>query len=400
MDAFTAFAILTVLVLMTSVVLSLVRRDLPADLQICVADWRTGALLFACGTGMLAMQRLLPQALILPIANGSLLLGYTFFWRAVRRFCGLADAPWIFAISPVTAAVIWYFSAIQPNLDARVVAVAIAVAIVSFGATWTLHKLRPAQPVISHSVLKGFFFLNGVLMVGRTAYFAVKQPSGVSILDTQNIAASITGLLGTFLPVLGTMAFLLLCAERIRRRWEHAAMTDELTGLANRRTILVAGEAHFIEARGANQSLSVAVIDIDHFKLVNDSFGHAAGDSALKHVARILEQHCRGLNKVGRLGGEEFVVLLPLADAFDAATAAERIRHALQAAPLQLDGTELRITASIGVATRVPADAELSGLLGRADRALYVAKFNGRNRVEVGLPEVGLQEVGLPKAAV
>ena len=390
MDAFTGFTITALLVLITGGMLALMTRDLPADMRPSASDWRSGALVFALGTALVAALKVAPASVVAPIANGCLMLGYTLFWRAARRFSGVVDSNWIFTPTVVTAIGIWFFTVVMSSFNIRVVIFAAMAGFVSFSAAWVLMRHRPAHAVMTHFVLAGFFALNGVTMAVRCLYQAIQQPAGGSLLDPQNNVTTYTALIGSFLPILGSTAFLLLCAERIRRRWEYAASTDELTGLVNRRTILGMGELQFAEACNANKAFSVAVVDIDHFKSVNDRFGHEAGDHALKHVSALLDANCRGPNKVGRLGGEEFVVLLPSANAVDAAAVAERLRFALESTPLAQSSAvpePLRITASIGVASQTGADHDLSELLGRADRALYAAKHGGRNRVAVGMHE-------------
>jgi diguanylate cyclase (GGDEF)-like protein len=174
-----------------------------------------------------------------------------------------------------------------------------------------------------------------------------------------------------------------MCSERIRHQWQRAAATDYLTELPNRRTITGSGEAGFQQARRLQTGFAVAVIDIDHFKRINDGYGHDAGDIALKHVARLLAEHCRGPHMVGRQGGEEFVAVLAVANAQEALTAAERLRHAVAAAPVHISGQPVHLTISIGVAVLSATDLSYDHLLRRADQAVYAAKAAGRNRVEL-----------------
>jgi diguanylate cyclase (GGDEF)-like protein len=169
-------------------------------------------------------------------------------------------------------------------------------------------------------------------------------------------------------------------AEETRR----IASTDPLTGLHNRRSGLdVLTQSAAASAR-YGQSLSVALLDLDHFKRVNDTYGHNVGDEALKHVARLLKRATRKADFPMRWGGEEFVLLMPSTGAAGARVCGERIRMAVAAAPLELgDGKTLPLTASIGVATFDGRESETQ-LIERADKALYAAKERGRNRVEVG----------------
>jgi diguanylate cyclase (GGDEF)-like protein len=178
-----------------------------------------------------------------------------------------------------------------------------------------------------------------------------------------------------------------MCSERIRRQWERAASTDYLTGLANRRTLADAGAQRFAQARQQDRGFGLGVIDIDHFKSINDRYGHDVGDAALKHVAAKLELACREAELPARQGGEEFVVLFDDVAGDTALAAGERLRHAVAEAPFIAGELTLPVTVSIGVAVRLPEDREFDCVLRRADAALYAAKRGGRNRVEYAAPE-------------
>jgi diguanylate cyclase (GGDEF)-like protein len=164
------------------------------------------------------------------------------------------------------------------------------------------------------------------------------------------------------------------------RRLETLIFEDALTGLANRRSILTSLAGQVSGARRHHRPLSIAIMDIDHFKAVNDRHGHAAGDSVLAAVAGNLRRNLRAEDQLGRLGGEEFLALLPDADAPAAAAAAEKLRHSARAVRVDHDGRLLGVTISLGWATwegETPDD-----LLRRADDALYAAKGSGRDRAE------------------
>lgn len=190
-------------------------------------------------------------------------------------------------------------------------------------------------------------------------------------------------LVTALLPVVGTTAFLMMCSERVGRQWELAASTDYLTGLPNRRTLVAVGERRFGELRAPLRGLALAVIDIDHFKAINDRHGHELGDVALRHVADHLRAACRGSDLAARHGGEEFVVLWDGLDAAAAATAGERLRALVAREPLLAGTALIPMTISLGVAAVGEGDGSFSDLLRRADEALYAAKANGRNRVEL-----------------
>ncbi len=161
------------------------------------------------------------------------------------------------------------------------------------------------------------------------------------------------------------------------RAAEKRAMTDELTGLPNRRALERATSTH------ADEPCAMLALDLDHFKRVNDTFGHAAGDSALQHVSKVLLGNLgRERDMVARVGGEEFAVWLPGAPGEKAAEVAETIRGAVEGNPWEWAGSEIKLTCSIGVATCPGSVSQVANLATTADAALYRAKERGRNRVE------------------
>ena len=164
------------------------------------------------------------------------------------------------------------------------------------------------------------------------------------------------------------------------RRLEHVAMTDLLTSLPNRRAGMGALERAWAASSRFEQALSVLVLDIDHFKRVNDTYGHAVGDKVLIEVAQQIQRVARKDDSVCRLGGEEFLMICPSTDIKAALLAADRLRRTIEALQINVQGTVIRSTVSIGVASREPQMADSDALVNAADRALYRAKEAGRNR--------------------
>lgn len=167
-------------------------------------------------------------------------------------------------------------------------------------------------------------------------------------------------------------------------RMEELALRDGLTGLLNRRALHERARADLARARRRHSAFALAMIDVDHFKAINDTYGHATGDRVLSHVARLLADGVRVSDDVGRWGGEEFLVLLGDAEPLEAAAAADRLRERIEGAVCEVDGHPHRVTVSIGVATMDGArieTASLDALISTADAALYRAKAAGRNRV-------------------
>ena len=161
-----------------------------------------------------------------------------------------------------------------------------------------------------------------------------------------------------------------------------AVSCDHLTGLLNRRAFVEAVELEMQRWARFPRPLSLVMIDADHFKRINDQYGHAAGDAVLRHLAAGMTATFRAMDVLARFGGEEFVVLMPHTDVASAIQHAERLRSAIEALRIPLDdGGELRITASFGVAACRPDDDSLDAAIAGADECLYRAKRQGRNRV-------------------
>ena len=186
-------------------------------------------------------------------------------------------------------------------------------------------------------------------------------------------------------------------ADRLQAFAEHAALaidnarlfyevkqlayTDELTGLYNRRGVTEVGRREFERSNRYDHKLSIVMLDIDHFKLVNDTFGHSVGDRVLELIGERFRMGLRWSDIVGRYGGEEFLILLPEADLTGALVVAERLRTLISGEPYRLEEGELNLTVSLGVAMMDSSLTDLEALIKRADNALYLAKQAGRDRV-------------------
>lgn len=182
--------------------------------------------------------------------------------------------------------------------------------------------------------------------------------------------------------ILLTLSILTLRSQqqqlRTQKLLHKQAITDHLTGLANRRYAMEQASLEIKKNQRSNTPLSLALMDIDHFKLVNDNYGHDMGDDVLRAVADVFRQHCRESDLVSRIGGEEFLLMMPATDLNGAAINAEKIRQALKARPFNHAGKTFNITASFGLA-QWDNDTEINSVLRRADAALYQAKDDGRD---------------------
>ncbi len=170
--------------------------------------------------------------------------------------------------------------------------------------------------------------------------------------------------------------------EKAQEKLKVLAVTDPLTGLLNRRAFMERAEKERCRSVRYQKRLSILMIDIDHFKKVNDNYGHAAGDQVLVAVSSVFKHSLRDIDLIGRYGGEEFIILLPESDTSSLLTVAERIRKSVEDTRINVDSMSIHLTVSIGAADFVPSESSsLDILISQADKALYQAKTGGRNKV-------------------
>jgi len=232
----------------------------------------------------------------------------------------------------------------------------------------------------AHSILLG---IAGLLFAGVALFTAVPLLSEIwSVVGTPIMQISLLSVF-MLLSIMNTFLGGYMVVMRLVRKLEHLSHHDSLTGLLNRRAFeyLLGRECQRLQRFG--EQFSLLILDIDHFKRINDRLGHAAGDAVLAAVAQTLQSHAREVDRVARFGGEEFCVLLPRTAHEGALQAAERLRAAINHITIPWDEDVISVTVSTGLASAEHAGESTEDLLQRADQALYQAKSEGRNRVVV-----------------
>jgi len=244
--------------------------------------------------------------------------------------------------------------------------------------TWW--ALRQRVSVQMSLLLSGPLFLISVLLLGRLLESLLLPGNNTDILGSGEFnIAWLWSMLAMNLVLNATMAFLILA--KLIRRIQRLTRHDPLTDVLNRRALSEAIDTeHARLQRGKPYAL--VMIDMDRFKHLNDSLGHAAGDAALLRLVEVLKPCVREIDVLGRLGGEEFCVLLPLTDIAGAALVAERMRLNLEESQFSWQGKAWPLTASFGIAEAEASDPSADHVLSRADRAMYRAKAQGRNVVQ------------------
>lgn len=316
-----------------------------------------------------------PYDFVIPEApTAFLFIACGMIWSGARLFHGRPVLP----VMLFSGAGAWFLAMQFPEFaesnHARVVLSSVVIALYAFLTAFELRRERRRELLarwswIAVPLLHSAVFLAPVGLV--VAFPAVMSADGLFALFAFE----------TMIYVVGTAFVVVVMAkEHVALVHKTAAMTDLLTGLFNRRAFLQTANTLIAQRQRKAMPVSVLLFDLDKFKSINDRFGHAVGDDALKVFAATASANMRSTDVFGRLGGEEFAAIIP-GNSAEAGLVAERLRAAFQAAGVVISGHEIGATVSIGVATAIPP-VEIDALLARSDAALYRAKHNGRNRIE------------------
>jgi diguanylate cyclase (GGDEF)-like protein len=351
-----------------------------------VAWWASAHLMRSTSVMLYGLYGSVPDLISIDLPNVILFTSFGVTWNGARVFNGRPALPGSLIAGAGVWLVVSQWPGFEPGSEVRGQLSAMIIA----GYTWlTAYEFWRArnEPLVSRWPAIVLFVAHGAMFLLRTPLNALLHGK-----ETDNILSSawISVLsLEAFLMTIAT-AFILLAMSKERTELRHktAAMIDPLTGLLNRRAFLADAEALLQQQIARDRPIAVLLIDLDHFKSINDRFGHAVGDKVLQIFANTARGSLRQTDLVGRLGGEEFTVLLADASMDNAYLVADRLRKAFAAAAAVLDGEPLYATASIGVSVIVDPRQDLTKLITLADQALYLAKARGRDRVEVAPIEV------------
>ncbi|MBU1816548.1 MAG: GGDEF domain-containing protein, partial [Gammaproteobacteria bacterium] len=223
---------------------------------------------------------------------------------------------------------------------------------------------------------------HGTFLLLRPVFFKLALPANASGQMDVNLVSQFVVLEAILAVVLLGFGALILANEFITSELRHLAEVDPLTNVFNRRAFLTLLDKAISSAERTQTAVPVLVMDLDHFKKVNDTWGHRAGDDVLRHFVVLANRCLRNEDVLGRLGGEEFAIFLPNAGGGGAIAVAERLRALIEAHPLVTDQRPIHLTVSVGVTLCAHGDTA-DAALQRADEAMYLAKERGRNRVEV-----------------
>ncbi|CAN7421720.1 GGDEF domain-containing protein [Acidovorax sp. LjRoot129] len=300
-------------------------------------------------------------------------------WQGSRAYMGRPPSPHGYAAA-VLAAVLCiavYFTLVQPHAGARF-ALAGCVAATCFLLTARTVARGGFRNMPARYLFAGMVGVHGVFVLVRPLLFRLAAPSDAGLLVQISQFVLLEATVALVMIAFGT---LMLINEFITTELRHLAEVDPLTSVFNRRAFLALLDKGLATAQHSQAALPVLVMDLDHFKKINDTWGHRSGDDALRHFVMLAQRCLRKEDVMGRLGGEEFAIFLPSTDRQGAGAVAERLRALVETQPPAIDGGSTPLTVSIGIALSASNDSAQS-VLQRADEAMYVAKKLGRNRVE------------------
>jgi diguanylate cyclase (GGDEF)-like protein len=350
--------------------------------QPCLRDWMMAGVFFAGNNviGALAITFQVSHFLIPGFGNALYLAGHFGILAGLRRHLGLPAGWKPFAACAALIPLLHALPFLQSSVTHRLLLFTPIIAAINVGVAVTLwNHVRRGEwaPYLPLAILELFFAFQLSL---RTAYLILKEGHALTFMGSQFLQTSGTLFVLVFLSV-ATMGCALIVTHQQAQLLRRASLTDSLTGWLNRRALHDLAAAEFRRCRNNGAELFFITFDIDHFKSINDRHGHAVGDAALCHVTALASGALRGNDALFRIGGEEFAVMVNRSTLDDVCGIAERLRELVAGSPLQCGEATVRMSISVGVAQRRAEDGEWEDILGRADKALYCAKQQGRNRV-------------------
>lgn len=343
--------------------------------------WAIVLWLQALGWVLASLRGQISGWLSIVLANGVLMLSYAMTAYALRMLLAVPRRRRLLAGIGVLGwlGIVW-FAEVTPDFRMRVYIAALSLGCYLALLVWPLRRALRRGGSIAQRAMLLVLAAACAVWCWRLGQMALGIDPSRGLLDATpaNLAIMIYSAVE---PVLASIGFLLMYNEVAQAELHRLARTDPLTGTLNRLALDEAAQRLFGQAVEQARELAALMIDADHFKAINDHFGHAGGDRVLAALATCIGGHLRASDVLGRAGGEEFLVLLPDTGAAGAGALAERMRKQVAQLRPVLGGEAQTVTISIGVAARLPQDSHADALIHRADRALYAAKRDGRNRV-------------------
>jgi diguanylate cyclase (GGDEF)-like protein len=353
----------------------LVSAALYQDALLAQRLWALGNLVACLGLAVGGVTSL-PLAVHAVASYGLMALGLGLVLQGLRIFCR-QEMSWRWLAGITIAALVppAYYTYIAPSLHARLIVTGLYFGLLNWVCAGTLLRHSKGRTILA--CVMGFAVL-GLVLIVRGLYLLARPAAGDEINDVvMNGSLFIIPLAQVGI----TFGLILMVARRHAERLRLLTTLDTLTGALNRSALEVQGQRIIQRARQGHRAVAVVMIDADHFKDINDTWGHPTGDAVLRHLTTVLSAQMRPVDVVARYGGEEFVLVFDGLNLGGAMSVAERLRRTIEQETLTIDAHAIRYTVSMGVASSDEHGHELQKLISKADSALYQAKKAGRNCV-------------------
>ncbi|MFA9217238.1 MAG: GGDEF domain-containing protein [Sphingomonadaceae bacterium] len=388
MDAYTLLVVSALAGLIMAASMALLHRA--GSRAPCLLDWTAAGLCFLASNGvaLLATRATLPYAIAPVLANLLYFGGHYLILGGLRRHLGLRPRyDWLLLLL-AGVAVLHGLPYTQSSVLHRLLVLTPLLTGINASVLWLLWRLPQDEAKPSYlplAVVEAGFM---AWQVGRALFLALGDGAPLTVFGSE-IPQTVGALVVLAFLSLGTMSCAMIVIRRQELALRNASLTDSLTGWLNRRALQDVAEREFQRSRRSGATFHFLTFDIDHFKSVNDQHGHAIGDAAIRHVTTLSALALRGYDATFRIGGEEFAVLISGDGLFETRQIGERLRELIARTPLLIEGRQIALTVSIGVAASASADQSWDAPLRRADQALYYAKKTGRNRLTVYGEDLG-----------
>jgi diguanylate cyclase (GGDEF)-like protein len=363
-----------------------------------VAWWGFADLLRAASVVLFGMYGSVPDLVSIDLANAVLFTSFAFTWTGARVFDHRKPRPILLFGGAVLWLVLCRIPSVADSWDLRVLFSSGIITAYTWAAAYEFWRGR-SEPLVSRWPAIFMLFAHGSLYLLRTPFGAMLPWHAANTEVFESVWLTVLSFEALLFTISIAFILLAMAKERTEHRHKTASLIDPLTGIANRRAFLHDSEAQLKRQASDPHPTAVMLLDLDNFKGINDRFGHAMGDRVLQMFGEIGSSCMHRLDVFGRLGGEEFAVLLANTTRERALAVAEEIRATFAEATREVDGKPVVATVSIGIVISYDAVLDLSALLAQADHALYRAKDNGRNRIEIASIELILDRVKRAAAA-
>jgi len=367
-----------------AIALASVIHGQPQGLHGSLPIWTRGIALLAAGWFLIGFRGAWPDIIAIVGANSLLAFGMAECCDSLRRFNDEPKRhklPYLLAALVVLISLV--FSYAWPDRFLRLMLNTMILGFLFAIAGYLALKARSSEDAgaRSHLLVASVFILTALILFLRVISVMMLGREQMPSINEINLIQGLFYTAATLGPVVATLGYALMCNERLGSELSRLANEDGLTGVHNRRSIEQIAYRMLLPERRKNRPFSLILVDADHFKRINDHHGHAAGDTALRELARVLCSTTGELGVVGRFGGEEFLILLPDADLHEASLIADRMREEICNQILFFGEQKVSWSISAGVAQLGRHDSDFDALVRRADQALYRAKSEGRNRI-------------------